>query len=398
MITVNRFLPVSAALCMLATTTLAQQPTTPASCLPRGAISGPAPWKSVEVAADGRITFRICAPSAMDVRATSPDIGDAIPAGGNGPSGLVLTRDASGLWSGTTAKPVAPDTYRYGFLLDSAAIADPQATTFSRERTGTQSTLEVPGPSAAFQTYDPKIAHGTVTQIEYWSASLGMKRRAQVYTPPGYLQSRARYPVLYLVHGAGGSDDSWTATGHAHYIQDNLLAAGKARPMIIVMPDGHTPERAGSNLLANNDFGNDLIKDLIPLVDRTFRTNAKASQRAMAGLSMGGAHTIRNGLAHPELFNYLGIFSMGLGNNNQAEVAAYEKDNASALARSAKELKLLYLAMGKDDFLFGTSAPTRAMLDRSGVKYIYNESTGGHTWINWRRYLNDFLPRLFQGR
>jgi enterochelin esterase family protein len=162
------------------------------------------------------------------------------------------------------------------------------------------------------------------------------------------------------------------------------------------MPFGHTPDRLGVNMLANTDFGDDLIKDLIPLVDRDFRTIARPRSRAMAGLSMGGSHTIRYGLTHPELFNYIGIFSMGLGmNNNQAEVASYARDNASALARSAKQLKLVYYAIGRDDFLYGTSAPTRGMLDQQGIKYVYNESGGGHTWINWRRYLNDFLPRLF---
>jgi enterochelin esterase family protein len=272
------------------------------------------------------------------------------------------------------------------------ATADPQAVTFSRERTGVQSTLEVPGAAGAFQAWDPKVAHGGVSEIEYWSEALG-KRRAHVYTPPGYFKSGKRYPVLYLVHGAGDSDDNWTSTGHANYILDNLIAAGKAKPMIIVMPFGHTPDRPGANLLANTDFGDDLTKNLIPLIDKDFRTNARASQRAMAGLSMGGSHTIRHGLTHPELFNYIGIFSMGL--SNPADVAAYEKDNAAALARDAKDLKLVYYAIGKDDFLYNTSAPTRGMLDHQGIRYVYNESGGGHTWINWRRYLDDFLPRLF---
>ena len=203
--------------------------------------------------------------------------------------------------------------------------------------------------------------------------------------------------MLYLVHGAGDSDDSWTSVGHAHYILDNLIAAGRARPMIIVMPFGHTPDRPGTDLLANNDFGNDLIRDLIPQVDRSLRTIARADSRAMAGLSMGGSHTIRNGLTHPELFHYIGVFSMGLGmQGRETEVAKYEADNAVALKRSAKELRLLYYAMGRDDFLHATVAPTRAMLDRQGIRHVFNESGGGHTWINWRRYLNDFAPRLFR--
>ena len=139
--------------------------------------------------------------------------------------------------------------------------------------------------------------------------------------------------------------------------------------MIVVMPFGHTPDRPGANILANNDFGDDLINDLMPQIEKTFRTVGKASGRAMAGLSMGGSHTLRFGLTHPELFQYLGVFSMGLGmNNNQAEIAKYEQDNAVALVLGARDLKLVYYAMGKDDFLYGTSAPTRAMLDRQGIR------------------------------
>jgi enterochelin esterase family protein len=167
--------------------------------------------------------------------------------------------------------------------------------------------------------------------------------------------------------------------------------------MIIVMPAGHTPERSGApGMLGNTDFGDDLHKDLIPQIDASFRTLKAADRRAMAGLSMGGAHTIQFGLTHPEAFRYIGIFSMGLGmGGNEEDVKRYEQANAAALARSAKEMKLVYYAMGKDDFLYGTVAPTRAMLDRQKIRHVYNESGGGHTWINWRRYLEDLLPRLF---
>lgn len=381
------------ALTMAAPAMAQQSPASAASCRIGGFIITPAPYRSVEVRADGRVTFRVCAPAASDVRVTSFDMGDAISFDATGLSGFVLQRDASGLWSGTTAKALAPDNYRYSFVVDGADTADPQATEFSRQRVGAQSTFEIPGAAAAFQTFDPKVPHGVVSVIEYWSASLGMKRRAHVYTPPGYFGSRKRYPVLYLVHGAGDSDDNWTSTGHAHYILDNLLAAGRAKPMIIVMPFGHTPDKPGSDMLANGSFGSDLIGDLIPLIDRDFRTIAKAGARAMAGLSMGGAHTIQHGLTHPELFNYVGIFSMGL--DNQAEAERYAVRNAAALQNSAKQMKLVYYAMGKDDFLYATVAPTRAMLDHQGIRHIYNESSGGHAWVNWRSYLRDFLPRLF---
>ncbi len=366
-----------------------------ASCLPRGFFAGPAAYKSVEQLPDGRVTFRLCAPDAQAAMVTSTDNADVIPMGfGGGPRGLAMTKDATGLWSVTTDKPVAADTYRFNFNVDGARVPDPQGTRFSEERVGVNSTFEVMGPAGAFQTFDKAAPHGAVSTIEYWSKSLDVRRRAHVYTPPGYEKGKGVFPVLYLVHGAGDSDDSWTSVGHAQYILDNLIAAGKAKPMIIVMPAGHTPDRPGADMLANTDFRDDFLKDLIPYVDSHYRTIAKADARAMAGLSMGGAHTIQNGLTHPELFHYIGVFSMGLQSPQQA--ADYAARNDAALKQGAKSFKLVYYAMGKEDFLHGTVAPTRAMLDKYGIAHVYNESGGGHTWINWRRYLADFAPRLFR--
>ena len=365
------------------------------SCRPAGFFPGPARYRSTEVLADGRVTFRVCAPEATTALVTSTDYAPAIPMGfGGGPPGLEMTKDTSGLWSATTSVPIAPGTYRYNFRVNGARVPDPQATRFSHERVGTNSVLEVPGAAGAFQAYDAKVPHGTVSAVEYWSTTLGAKRRAHVYTPPGYMRGATRYPVLYLVHGAGDSDDSWTSVGHANYILDNLIAAGKAKPMIVVMPFGHTPDRPGADMLTNQDFGNDLAKDLIPYVEANFRTLNGTASRAMAGLSMGGAHTLRFGLTNPERFGYVGVFSMGL--MDTAQVASYEKQNAAALGRGAKAFRLVYYAMGKEDFLYRSVAPTRALLDKYGVKHMYNESGGGHTWVNWRDYLADFAPRLFR--
>lgn len=382
----------------------AQQPAAgeaPPSCRPQGPFAA-AQYKSVEPLADGRVTFRICAPEAHDVRVTSNDIHDAIPMGQEPGSfrGLAMTRDASGLWSVTTTVSIAPDTHRFNFQVDGASVPDPLATTFSHQRTGTNSTFEILGPEGAFQTWRKDVPHGAVMRIEYWSETLGQKRPAMVYTPPGYMNGTEAYPVLYLVHGAGDSADSWTSVGHAHLILDNLIAEGKARPMIVVMPFGHTPERPNAGgpgtILVNTDFGHDLIKDLIPFVDANFRTLASQESRAMAGLSMGGAHTVRFGLTHPELFDHVGIFSMGLGLQGPDEIPAYETANQAALRRAAQDMDLVYFAMGTDDFLYRTVAPTRAMFERNGIAHVYNESGGGHTWINWRRYLADFAPRLFR--
>lgn len=387
----TRFLVAGAFILILAGFThwvaTAQAPqATPTSCEQRGFLPAPATYKSVEVLADGRVAFRLCAPNASEVHVSSSDIPDL--------STLPMSKGPMGLWSTTTPQAVAPDNYRYKFVVDGVPLPDPLATTFSRERTGTSSTLEVPG--AAFQSWDAHVPHGLVSVFEYWSDSLGVKRRAHIYTPPGYSRSSRRYPVLYLVNGAGDSDDDWTSNGHAQYILDNLIAAGKAKPMIIVMPNGHTPERpAGANILANTDFGDDLLKDLIPRIDATFRTIARPQSRAMAGLSMGGAHTLQFGLTHPDTFRYIGVFSMGLGLNNAEDIPRYEAAHAAALARSAREMKLVYYAVGREDFLYGSIAPTRAMLNRHHITHVYHESGGGHTWSNWRRYLTDFAPRLF---
>lgn len=377
----------------------AQQSATSNTCLQKSWRDPPPSYKSVEIQADSRVTFRVCAPLAKDAKLVSADLPDIVPTGMTDgiAAGAVMTRDATGLWSWTTARPVPADTYRFAFQADGAPVPDPRGTAWSEQVNGVTSVFEVPGPEGAFQTYDEKVQHGTVSVVEYWSKSLGIKRRAHVYTPPGYMRGTTRYPVLYLVHGAGDSDDSWTSVGHAQYILDNLIAAGKAKPMIIVMPAGHTPYKAGQSILTNQDFGNDFLTDLIPTIDRSYRTIPTASSRAMAGLSMGGAHTINFGLPHSDLFRYLGIFSMGIGiENPQAEVAAYENANAAALRRGAKEFKLVYYAIGKDDFIFDSSKPMRRIMDHYAIPYVYKESSGGHTWINWRRYLNDFAPMIFK--
>lgn len=377
--------------CLTIAGTASAQTAAPAkSCRPQGPFAFP-DYRSVEQLPDGRVTFRICAPDATGVTVSSQDAGAQV--GGN----LKLVRDETGLWIGTSAKPIDAGTWRYNFGIGGLRVPDPMATRFAQDRTGVHSVMVLDGPAVSVESWSKDVPHGAVSEVRYWSSALGIERRAHVYTPPGYTKGAARYPVLYLVHGAGDSDDSWTAVGRANAILDNLIAEGKAKPMIVVMPFGHTPPRPDTNLLANTDFGDDLIRDLIPYVDANYRTLATPATRAMAGLSMGGAHTIRFGLPHSDLFRYVGVFSMGLGfQGGDKEVAAYETANGAALKRAAKDMKLVYYAMGKDDFLYRTVAPTRALLDRQGIKHVYNETPGGHEWSNWRRYLADFAPRLFR--
>jgi len=217
-------------------------------------------------------------------------------------------------------------------------------------------------------------------------------RRMHVYTPPGYEKNNKSYPVLYLVHGAGDSDHSWATVGRANNILDNLIAVGKAEPMIIVMPNGHTPDRPknAGNMLQNSDFSDDLLKVIIPYIDKNYRTIANAGNRAMAGLSMGGAHTIQNGLPHPELFHYIGVFSISGGGEQ------YEKANDAALKKAAAAIKLVYYAYGREDFVARNTDQLKGTLNKYGIRLTLHETSGGHTWINWREYLNDFVPRLFK--
>lgn len=371
----------------------------PSTCALPPFYSGPVPYKSVEQMPDRRVTFRLCAPGAAEVLLTSSDIARIIPMGfpPGTPMGLAMKKDGTGLWSVTTPQPLAPDTYRFAFRVDGVKTVDPLGKTFSEEFRGTNSTFEVTGPEGAFQAWSAAVPHGTVSTAEYWSSSLGMKRRAHVYVPPGYMKNARRYPVLYLVHGAGDSDDSWTSVGRANVILDNLIADGKALPMIVVMPDGHTPLREGVMTLDNPDFGEDLVRDLIPYIDAGYRSDPRPEARAMAGLSMGGSHTLRNGLTRPDLFRWIGVFSMGLTAGDAFNgVDTYAAKYDDRLRGSARNLKLVYLAMGKEDFLYPTVASTRGLLDRYRIAYLYHESDGGHEWANWRRYLADFAPRLFR--
>jgi enterochelin esterase-like enzyme len=353
---------------------------------------GAASYKSTEQLPDGRVTFRICAPDATNVGLGSSDNEDISPNSFMGGTGRPMTKDDKGLWSVTTPKPLAPDTYRYFFFVNGVRVPDPGAREYSLERSNVDSLIEVKGPAGDFQTFHNDIPHGNVAKIEYWSEPLGSVRRMHVYTPPGYEKDGKSYPVLYLVHGAGDSDHSWATVGRANNILDNLITAGKAKPMIIVMPNGHTPDRPKNdgNMLQNNDFSDDLLKVVIPYIDKNYRTIANADNRAMAGLSMGGAHTIQNGLPHSELFHYIGVFSISGGGEQ------YEKANDAALKQAAAVLKLVYYAYGREDFVARNTDQLKGTLNKYGIKLTLHETGGGHTWINWREYLNDFAPHLFK--
>jgi enterochelin esterase-like enzyme len=373
---------------------------------------------SPEVSADRRVTFRVLAPEARKVELRSP--GDFPGIGGRGVAPPQLAKNGEGVWEGTFG-PVPAGAYRYVFTVDGVTVVDARNPMTSQTNTTVYSLAVVPG-SDVFDTKN--VPHGAVASVHYNSTALGGIRRMHVYTPPGYESNRERYPVLYLLHGAGDVDDSWTSVGRAGFILDNLIAAGKAKPMIVVMPAGHVngagaalggtvPPAAAQGMpgigSGPDPFANDFLTDLLPYVEKNYRVLTDRQNRAIAGLSMGGNQTLNIAIPHLERFAYIGVFSSGIisGARGAAPVEpappfgeAWEKQNLAALDNAATKrgLNLLWFSTGKDDGLIGTTRNTVDLLKKHGFKPVFIESQGAHTWLNWRDYLSVFAPQLFQGQ
>jgi enterochelin esterase-like enzyme len=348
---------------------------------------------SPEVAADGHVTFRILAPKAESVRLSGTDIPNNV-------EGAPLTKGAEGVWE-VVLGPLPPGAYRYNFNVDGVPVIDPRNPATSESNENTWSLVYVPGADF-MDTRD--VPHGAVAAITYYSKALKRFRRMHVYTPPGYQSGEGRFPVFYLLHGAFDCDDSWTSVGRAGFILDNLIAAGKAKPMVIVMPAGHTGPFQFGMPLSMNDFIADFTGDIMPYVETHYRVLTDRAHRAIAGLSMGGGQTLEIGLSHLGDFAYIGVFSSGIfgitgqGPGGEAMGPRFEEQHLAALDDAAlkKGLKLFWFATGKDDFLLGTSRATVDMLKKHGFDVVFKESAGGHTWHNWREYLDEFAPQLFQ--
>ena len=357
---------------------------------------------SPEVTADRHIALRILAPQAQAVRLNASDI-PGVPFG----PGAALTKGENGVWE-ITVGPVPAGAYRYTFIVDGVATMDPRNPSTSESNNNAWSMVYVPGSAAA----DTKnVPHGSVAEVHYYSTALKMFRRMHVYTPPGYDTSSKKYPVFYLLHGAGDSDDSWSTVGRAGFILDNLIAAKTAKPMIVVMPAGHT--RAPGNPITSapgDPFVNDFVTDVMPYVQKTYRVLTDRPNTAIAGLSMGGGQTLNIAMTHPDRFAYIGVYSSGLlgvfpvgGRGGAAapspsSAADWEQRNAAALSSTTmkKGLKLFWFSTGKDDFLIKNTAATVELFKKHGFAPVYTESAGGHTWLNWREYLNEFAPQLFR--
>ncbi|MFH0841501.1 MAG: alpha/beta hydrolase-fold protein [Bacteroidota bacterium] len=365
---------------------------------------------SPEIAADNSVTFSIYAPDANSVFLN----GSWMKAGEN----KEMIKDNRGVWS-VTINPLEPSMYNYNLILNGVNILDPANPITLRDVNRYSNTLIIPGKgSGLFEVND--VPHGSVTKIWFDSPSLGLKRRMCVYTPPGCEDSKEKYPVLYLLHGGGGDEDAWTTLGRANYILDNLIAQGKARPMIVVMPNGNSGQTAAMTDMAfqaessrtqgpmdieneqavidgSTSYPNSLVKDIIPYIEKHFRVTANSDNRAIAGLSMGCLQTQITYITYPELFRYAGCFSLGIHFNNQFAIIsnkilipAYDKK------LNALNNNLFYVGCGTEDFCYEGVQELRKKLDEHNFKYYYNETSGGHTWANWRLYLADFTPRLFK--
>ena len=369
---------------------LGQATTQPANRERGGRGNGPR-VVSPEVNADRHVVFRILAPGAQKVQLNAGDIpGDSRQ--------RELTKGDEGVWE-LTLGPIDPGSYRYTFNVDGVSVADPRSPKVSESNGNVWSVVYVPGASFMDEN---DVPHGAVAAVHYHSSALGADRRMHVYTPPGYETSQDSYPVLYLLHGAGDSDDSWTSEGRANFILDNLIAAKKVKPMIVVMPAGHTgpfgigTRGAGGAVNARGPgFEEDFVKDIRPYIEKHYRVIADRQHRAIAGLSMGGAQTLTISLNDLGEWGYVGVFSSGLLFRNTEQ---WEKDNAGKLDdASAKEgLKLVWFKTGSQDFLLDQSRRSVDLLKKHGFNVTFAESAGGHTWINWREYLNEFAPQLFQ--
>ncbi len=344
------------------------------------------PILSCEVKQDRTVTFRLRAPEATDVKVG----GDFI----QGPQ--QMTKQEDGVWD-VTLGPLNPAIYSYTFRVNGVSVLDPVNPMIKAGERTSESMFEVHGEKPA--PYDMQsVPHGTVHVNYYDSKSLGAARRIDVYTPPGYESEKGTYPVLYLLHGSGDTEAGWTTIGRANLILDNLIAAKKAKPMIVVMPYGRArPDVYLAPFASANTqpdaFANDLLKDVIPMVEKFYRISGKPDQRAIAGLSMGGGQALQIGLHNLDEFHFIGAFSAALRTQNVEE---QYKEVLSDAAGTNKKLKVFYIACGKTDSLFEPAQAFDETLTKHEIKHAFVPSEEGHVWRNWRNYLADFAPLLFR--
>lgn len=361
-------------------------------------INMPVARKTPTVREGGSVTFSLRAPEAKEVKVKGlPE--NLAPA---------VSKTDDGVWE-FTFEGLQPDLYDYYFEVDGVKVLDPANPYVVRDIASLTNIFIVPGEESAwFESSD--VPHGSVTKQWYHSDMLGGDRRLTVYTPAGYETSGESYPVLYLLHGMGGDEEAWQDLGRAIQILDNGIASGKVKQMIVVMPNGNalkkaTPGYTGEGMYApegqhsvdpDRKFEKS-FPEIMKFVEDNYRVKKDAAHRAIAGLSMGGGHSWKISMLNPGMFDYVGLFSAAVRwNGSGVDEAKEDKELAQSLEKQFKDNPALYyIAIGKDDFLYDLNEQYRKLLDSNGWNYVYNESEGGHTWKNWRHYLQQFLPLLF---
>ena len=372
------------------------------------ALWGTAPVVSPEIHDNNTITFRFKAPKAVRVQLT----GDFLPVQKNAkfevPGIVDLKEGQEGVWEYTTPEPLKPELYSYSFIVDGLRMNDPANVYLIRDVSTLTNVFIIGGDRADFYKVNP-VPHGTVSRIWYDSPALGLERRMAVYTPAGYETSGKRYPVLYLLHGMGGDEEAWISLGRTAQILDNLIAQGKAKPMIVVMPNGNASQEAAPGessrgmvpptmQLPKTMEGSyeQAFPEIVKFIDKNYRTIKSKSGRAIAGLSMGGFHSLHISKQYPDMFNYIGLFSAAIMPNKEVSSPIYENMERKLKVQFDKNPALYWIAIGKTDFLYKANEEYRKLLDEKGYKYTYYESDEGHIWKNWRIYLTEFVPMLFR--
>ena len=371
----------------------------PVPVLAQQALWGNTPIVSPEIHENQTVTFRLRAPKAVKVQVTGDFLSEGV---------ADLVENKEGVWEYTTAAPLSPELYGYTFLVDGLKINDPSNVHMIRDVATVTNVFIIGGERADLYKVND-VPHGTVSKVWYDSPTAGFDRRLTIYTPAGYETSGMRYPVFYLLHGMGGDENAWSELGRATQILDNLIAQGKAEPMIVVMTNGNIALEAapGESSLGYVPPTFQLPKtmegsfethfpEVVKFVDKHYRTKANKKSRAIAGLSMGGFHSLHISKQYPDMFNYVGLFSAAIMPGKNVSSPIYEDMEEKLALQFAKKPALYWIAIGKTDFLYKANVEYRKLLDEKGYPYEYFENEDGHIWKNWRIYLTEFVPKLFK--
>lgn len=355
---------------------------------------------SPQVSKDNIVEFQLYAPEAQVVYVNGNWMEKPDP-------GIAMQKMQDWVWR-LDKQQLGSDLYLYTYTVDGVRINDPSNVYQVRDVNNVFNYFI--GNGGVAELYKTQsVPHGTMIKQWYPSDLNKAERRITVYTPPGYESSKEKLPVLYLLHGMGGDEDAWPTLGRVAQIMDNLIAAGRAKPMIVVMPNGHTSNAAAPGSSEKGEYPIEFytpdvgtgdmesnFMEIVQFVEKNYRVKKGKADRAIAGLSMGGSHSLFISAFNPDTFDYVGLFSAAFRINDKVKREVYDQFDANLKKQQANGLKLYWIGMGKTDFLYQTGVDFRKRLDAVGLKYTYHESEGGHTWSNWRQYLVEFVPQLFQ--